>query len=488
MDTGYNIHKRNDKDKFIVNHLFYMDDLKLYNSRQEDLKRQIRTVHRFSNDIGMEFGLDKCAKISIIKGKHQPTDDIEIDHNKHIKELDRDEQYKYLGIIETIGLNHKEMRQRLTKEYYYRLKKILRINLNPKNKITAINQLAVPVLQYTFGIINWPQNAIDPIDVKTRKLLTIHKVFYKLQCHARLYLPRSKGGMGLININYTHRATTVSMARYLTTSTQQHIKEVARHEQDKPDNVSLTKLSTNFKNQIQIADDPEEIETRENPSTKKARKTRKNYMKKVMESYEQDWENNERAGKMKIELDKEHVDKEGSLKWLRRGVLNYDGERIMMAAQDQGLVTRATLHLFDNTVEQHCRFCRQGIESPAHLLSQCEIMRNQKHYTTRHNKVCSNIHWNLLGTFNIHRSTKHWEHEPARVTTTGEIDIFYDREVELGSFIENRATKPDIIIHNKRTKQVQILEVGITSDTGITFTTNRKVNKYTDFKKIMTRE
>ena len=83
------------------------------------------------------------------------------------------------------------------------------------------------MLQYTFGIINWPQNSIDPIDVKTRKLLTIHKVFYKLQCHARLYLPRSKGGMVLMNINNTHRGTTVSMARYIATSIQLHIKEIA---------------------------------------------------------------------------------------------------------------------------------------------------------------------------------------------------------------------------------------------------------------------
>ena len=78
MDTGYSAHKRNDKDTFIVNHLFYMDDLKLYNSRQEDLKQQNWTVYRFSNDIGMEFGLDKCSKISIIKGKQQLTYDIEI--------------------------------------------------------------------------------------------------------------------------------------------------------------------------------------------------------------------------------------------------------------------------------------------------------------------------------------------------------------------------------------------------------------------------
>ena len=90
--------------------------------------------------------------------------------------------------------------------------------------------------------------------------------------------------------------------------------------------------------------------------------------------------------------------------------------------------------------------------------------------------------------FNINRGTKHWEHEPVRFTTTRELDIYYDKDVELGSYIENRANRPDIIIHNKRTKQVQIIEVGITGDTAITSTTHRKINKYTDFKNIMKRE
>ena len=53
-------------------------------------------------------------------------------------------------------MNHKEMRQKVTKEPFYRVKKILKINLNTKNKIKTINLLEVPILQYTFGIIHWP--------------------------------------------------------------------------------------------------------------------------------------------------------------------------------------------------------------------------------------------------------------------------------------------------------------------------------------------
>ena len=82
--------------------------------------------------------------------------------------------------------------------------------------------------------------------------------------------------MGLTNINNTNRVTRVSRVRYMAAFTQQYIKEVVKHEQNKPDNVSLTMLSTNFINQVQITDDPEELKTWENPSTKKAKKTRKN--------------------------------------------------------------------------------------------------------------------------------------------------------------------------------------------------------------------
>ena len=45
-----------------MKHLFYVDDLKLYGTSDKQLTGLINTVKNVSDDIKMEFGLDKCAK------------------------------------------------------------------------------------------------------------------------------------------------------------------------------------------------------------------------------------------------------------------------------------------------------------------------------------------------------------------------------------------------------------------------------------------
>ena len=47
------------------------------------------------------------------------------------------------------------MKERLKQEYSRRLRMILKSELNARNKITAIGALAVQVLRYSFGIVNW---------------------------------------------------------------------------------------------------------------------------------------------------------------------------------------------------------------------------------------------------------------------------------------------------------------------------------------------
>ena len=47
------------------------------------------------------------------------------------------------------------MKERLKQEYSRRLRMILKSELNARNKITAIGALAVTVLRYSFGTINW---------------------------------------------------------------------------------------------------------------------------------------------------------------------------------------------------------------------------------------------------------------------------------------------------------------------------------------------
>jgi len=47
------------------------------------------------------------------------------------------------------------MKERVKKKYTRRLRMILKSELNAKNMITAFGALAVPVLRYSFDIINW---------------------------------------------------------------------------------------------------------------------------------------------------------------------------------------------------------------------------------------------------------------------------------------------------------------------------------------------
>ena len=47
--------------------LFYLDDLILYEKNDEELEELLSTAYIFSNDISMEFGLDKCAKATFIR-------------------------------------------------------------------------------------------------------------------------------------------------------------------------------------------------------------------------------------------------------------------------------------------------------------------------------------------------------------------------------------------------------------------------------------
>jgi hypothetical protein len=70
--------------------------------------------------------------------------------NREIQNVERGNTCKYLGIEESDGIQHQQMKEILKKEYTRILRKTLKYELNAKNKITAIGALAVPVLKYSF--------------------------------------------------------------------------------------------------------------------------------------------------------------------------------------------------------------------------------------------------------------------------------------------------------------------------------------------------
>ena len=65
--------------------ILFMDDLKLYSQSEKVLDSLVQTVCVFSEDMGMEFGIEKCAVLVMEKGKILKSVGIELPDGKVIK-------------------------------------------------------------------------------------------------------------------------------------------------------------------------------------------------------------------------------------------------------------------------------------------------------------------------------------------------------------------------------------------------------------------
>ena len=122
---------------------------------------------------------------------------------------------------------------------------LLKSELKARNKITAIGALAVPVLRYSFGIVNWRIDEIKQTDRKTRKMLTMYKMHHPKADIDRLYEKRKEGGRGLVQVEAAYKAEIINIAEYLNMKykEEQFVNIVKVHESTQPNMNSILKLA-----------------------------------------------------------------------------------------------------------------------------------------------------------------------------------------------------------------------------------------------------
>merc|ERR1711923_55370 len=116
--------------------------------------------------------------------------------------------------------------------------------------------------------------------------------------------------------------------------------------------------------------------------------------------------------------------------------------------------------------DDKCRFCKTEVESVSHLISGCQTLLGDGHYTHRHNQVCRYIHWRICKAIGMETKPIQ-DHEPARSTAHGDYIIYYDKPIPLGRFVEGGGIKPDIVLWDRHTKSAQIIEVSVPNDYGL---------------------
>ena len=207
-----------------IDNLSYIDDLKLNRKNKQEKVGELKIVKQFSDDISVEFGLEKCSKASFKKDTLTSTGNLTINDDTELQELGQEGVFEYLGVDETDGIQHRKMKANDMKEYKRRARLILRTEFNGRNKVEAINSLAVPVVQYSFGIIDWKISELKKVDTKTRKLLNMHKMLHPKVNVERRYIPRKDGGNGLIDVETAFKTETTGLDYYLRDKEGQYPK------------------------------------------------------------------------------------------------------------------------------------------------------------------------------------------------------------------------------------------------------------------------
>ncbi len=422
------------RGKVSVSHLWFMDDCKLYAKDSKQQQKQVQILEEEAKKTGMAFGLSKCASQTMKRGRITEAATPTTVGGEKLPRVP-EHGYKYLGMLQTDLIDHKQMKEKLTAEYKARVRKILRkTHLNAANTIKAINTWAVSVLRYSAGIVKWTKEESRQLDRDTRKLLAAERMFNMNGDVDRLYIRRREGGKGLISVEDCIRQEDQNLRNYIHSLPKTALTAASQESHPQPEEV------------------PEESR-------------KKRYQEKKLH------------GQFERQT-REIRDTESTFRWLQTSQLKRETEALIMAAQEQSLRTNSIKCHIDKTVQSdRCRACKTQPETAEHLTGGCPKLA-QKEYKRRHDKLAMLVHWHLLRQHDIETTPQWYRHEPRPVTETDKVKILWDLNIQTARIIEAR--RPDIVRVDKINRTAIIIDIAVPIDRNVAAKMDEKQEKYQD--------
>ena len=120
-----------------------MDNLKFYGLSEAELEKLVNIVQVFFRDIGMEFGIDKCAVLLLKYGVRTDCEDIVLPDDQVMGEI-VEREHKYLGVLEDADI----MWEKVGKEYLWRVKLAAKCKWHGGSLTRVINGRAIGAVRY----------------------------------------------------------------------------------------------------------------------------------------------------------------------------------------------------------------------------------------------------------------------------------------------------------------------------------------------------
>ena len=444
-----------------ISHLFFVDDLKTYASDRISAKAQLDLITTFTRDICMELGTDKCAYINIERGKITTLGEKFTINDVELNELVAGEKYKYLGQDEDISYDNTINKERVTREYFKRVRKIWSSELFSQNKTIAHNIFAIPIITPTIGILEWTKDELEQIDIKTRKILTSTGSFHINSDVDRLYAPRNKEGRGLNSLVDLFISRIVSVSHHLkeTALVNPYIKLVVEHESDMVLRVA-EQLKTTFNITTNGRNSPKEVS--------------KNIKDEIKKRHVTTWNNKPQHGylfrtRQKVARENENL----SNTWMKKSSFSSHVEGYLCAIQEEEISTASLRSKRSNKedINPNCRLCKSNRETIQHVVATCPKLSASMYLPMRHNKVCNVIYQNI-----IQKNTKSERMPIQSYYSNTDIDVWWD--VKIPTLTKCKHNKPDMILWRKTHNTCYIIDICVCLDVNIPKNIQTKQDNY----------
>ena len=449
-----------------LTHLLYMDDIKLFAQNDAGLQKMVDLVQMFSDDIKMSFGINKCAKLSVKRGKLVSTGPV-LTIGDEISELAYGETYRYLGFPEAGGVDHAKCKQTISAEFQRRLRLVWKSLLHGRFKVQATNGFCVPLLSYGFGIVDWTMAELSHFDVLTRRIMTAANSHHPRSAIERLYLPRHMGGRGLVNVEHLYQRRVLMLAQHLRVSCDPLVKECHDLISQMPSRRSLLSRATAFASDLGL-DDISNLSSGQLKSTVCSAQREKLITTLCAKPLH---------GKFFNYIRSDNVHATRSFYWLKYS-LHSESESSIFAVQDQVLCTRVyQAKIMRSPVPSLlCRLCHEHEETIQHVLAGCPVLASTS-YLHRHNMVARVVHWHLCKTFDFPLSANSWfSHQPLPVIENDDVKILWD--FGLSTHMQVSCNRPDIVVFLKMCHRILFVEISCPCDVNVFEKEDEKVSKY----------
>lgn len=446
-----------------VTHNFFVDDLKLYAGTQSNLNKLLDIVTTFSKDIDMQFGIDKCAYVKIVKGKQVSCKGKINVNGVEISPVADGDTYRYLGQDENVEFVGAINKERVTKELYQRCRKVWSSELSAYHKATAHNVFVTSVIVPTFGIIDWSIEDLKKIDIRIRKLMAMNSCFHRNSDVDRLYMTRFNGGRGLKSIQNMFESRIVSLKLHLERNRERNdiMNYIFTSEENNSNRLGQALID---EQQLQIDDQT------------KPRSASRQYIKAVQKKKSATYESKQVHGyiQRKTKCDTS-IDSNQSQKWLQDKYLTSHFVAYACAIQEQEIATKYLISRRNKTKDDKCRLCKVAVEDITHVTSCCPLMSSRYYLPLRHDVVAKEIYRNHIKK---HTGTDIDVNKlpDQSIEKIGDFEYWWNVPIQTATKIP--FNKPDIVIWDKKSKVCSIVEISCPADVNVSRRTKEKIDKY----------